>query len=123
MQQETMERVSQELFDLFDLPPDAPPADLYDERYIDDEKGGDSFTDTGFWESVIPYCQLTEDGVMRTELYPIELGMTDRRPSRGTPRAATPEAATRILDHIAELSSPYGTSINQDDGIGVIDLE
>ena len=122
MQNETVSRLPAEIYDRYGLDTsEALPAELFDERVFDEDGGRTGFlSDRAFWESVVPVCSFDEDGLERIDLYPCELGFEQPRAGRGWPRAAAGETAVRILDRVAELSTPYGTEIAIEDGVGVI---
>lgn len=122
-QQETMTTVSQDSYDLFGLPDDALPADVFDARYFDDaSEDMNKFSTNAYWESFVPVCRFDGDGLARIEVTPLELGMRGRRPRRGVPAVATGEDAHRVLSRLAELSAAYGTEveIEAEDGLGVV---
>lgn len=133
MQNETVTRLPAELYDDYELGHDALPADLFDARVFEatneeensegtretDERIG-FLADRSFWESVVPICRFDDGTLDRIELYPLELGYATPRPQRGRPLLAEDDAATRILEDLAELSAPYGTEIVIEGGRGVI---
>ena len=41
---------------------------------------------------------------------------------RGIPVMANAEMARKIIDHVAELSAPFGTLVTFKDGIGLVKL-
>ena len=57
-------------------------------------------------------------------LYPIDLGnpVTDNvsRSMRGRPMKANPALAKKIIGNLADLSKPFGTEIEYDNGVGRI---
>ena len=59
------------------------------------------------------------DEVAEIRLYPIELGWKAARSQRGTPRLAPEALGRKIIEHLAELSEPFGTRIVYEDGTGV----
>jgi poly-gamma-glutamate capsule biosynthesis protein CapA/YwtB (metallophosphatase superfamily) len=122
MQNETVTRLPTEIYERYDLDAGASPADLFDARVFneDDERIG-FLTDRGFWETIVPICKYENGGLNRIELHPIELGFDAPRSQRGRPLLAKGENATRILDGLADLSTPYGTEIAIEDGIGIIE--
>lgn len=90
---------------------------MFDSRALDDSGELTSdFADPWWWRSVIPQCTFSDDGVERIELQPITLQRTAGRPARGTPVLATDDEADEIIDRLAELSEPFGTEIERDDG-------
>jgi poly-gamma-glutamate synthesis protein (capsule biosynthesis protein) len=122
MQNETVTRLPAEIYERYDLDAtDALPTDLFDERVFDEDGERKGFlSDRAYWETVVPVCRFGPDGVERIDLHPAELGFEEPRPRRGRPRLAEGAAATRILDRLAELSEPYGTEIEIEDGRGTI---
>lgn len=123
MQNETITRQPAEIYERYDLDPaKALPADLFDARTRDEDGNPIGFlADRTFWESVVPVCEFGADGVRSVTLHPADLGFECQRPRRGTPRSAADETAERILDRLATLSEPYGTDIDVEDEVGVID--
>ena len=62
-----------------------------------------------------------EDGhVTEIKLYPISLGMTEKRPQKGVPVLTGDE---NVLSYLAELSKPYGTEMEIKDGVGTSDFK
>lgn len=85
-----------------------------------------------FWQSVIPLVTL-EGGagpggaiesptVVSIELYPIVQGFGEPIYRRGTPEMAPRQEATEILQRVARLSEPYGTTLTIRDGVGYVEL-
>jgi len=122
MENETVTRLPAEIYDRYDLDPiEALPADLFDERVLDEDGERIGFlSDSAFWETVVPVCRFDEDGFVRAELHPAELGYEHSRAGRGYPRLADAETGERILEELADLSAPYGTEIEVEDGVGVV---
>ncbi|MFC0452213.1 CapA family protein [Rhodococcus jostii] len=93
-----------EVYEQQGMAPTSTTADLYDAvtGYADQPK---------FWESVVARFSY-EDGVLTgTELHPITLGRTEPRSRRGCPEFASPDDAIRILEHLDELSEPFGSRV------------
>lgn len=113
MQNETVEFLPPEMYERYGLDDDALPADAFDARVYDDGERTGFLGDSAFWESVLPVCTFdTETGNLDSmRLYPLNLGHENPRPRRGRPLSADGERATAILDHLAELSKPYGTTL------------
>ena len=78
----------------------------------EEAKESENATDEGF-------ADFEGDEVVEIRLYPIELGWKAPRSQRGTPRIAPEALGRKIIEHLAELSAPLGTSIRYEDGIGV----
>ncbi len=87
-------------------------------------------TQARFWQSVVPLITVAGGGieggpgprVVAIELYPITLGFGEPIWSRGTPELARGEQAAAILEELARLSEPFGTSIRIRDGVGYVEL-
>jgi poly-gamma-glutamate synthesis protein (capsule biosynthesis protein) len=56
---------------------------------------------------------------MELKLYPIELGHKAPRSQRGTPRLADEATGRKIIQRLAKMSKPLGTTIIYQNGIGV----
>jgi poly-gamma-glutamate capsule biosynthesis protein CapA/YwtB (metallophosphatase superfamily) len=95
---------------------------IYDRRFRVDEDGNPT---TGFptgaqwYESVVAVADFAGDELVELRLYPIELGWQQPRSQRGTPRLAPEPSGRKIIEHLAELSRPFGTEIAYEDGMGV----
>jgi poly-gamma-glutamate synthesis protein (capsule biosynthesis protein) len=113
---ENITRQPQKVFDIFDMGPEATPADVYDTRaesgYLDDSV---------YWECVFPICRYEGDEIDQIELTPLELGFDLGRPRRGRPRRAEGEEAERILAQARDRSKPYGVEVRIEDGMGYVD--
>jgi poly-gamma-glutamate synthesis protein (capsule biosynthesis protein) len=55
-------------------------------------------------------------------LHPVDLGFGAPVTVSGVPRAANPPVAEKIVARLADLSAPYGASIESIDGVGVLHL-
>ena len=122
-QTETITRLPAELYEWHDADVNAVPADLHDMRSFDSDGERWSFlAESAFWESVLPMCEYKNGDLDRIKLHPLDLGFDASRTRRGHPRLADEETADRILDRLTDLSAPYGTSIRNEDGVGVIDI-
>lgn len=104
------------------LEADALAKEIYDTRFRVDEHGNPT---TGFptspqwYESVVAVPTFQGDEMIDLRLYPIELSWKAPRSQRGTPRIAPEPLARKIIEHLAELSKPFGTVIEYRDGVGV----
>jgi poly-gamma-glutamate synthesis protein (capsule biosynthesis protein) len=117
-----MPRLSQESYRQADLGTDALPGDVYRETADEDGYHG-RFPDSTWWESILATCEYSADETLeRIELTPIDLQQHEPIHRCGTPVRATGETAERIIDNLAEYSKPYGTQIEFEDGLGVVDL-
>ncbi|MBZ5500224.1 MAG: CapA family protein [Acidobacteriia bacterium] len=91
------------------LGPDATPADFNDRRYRNDTTGFPA--DEKIWQSVVAFPSFRAGIVEKIELWPIVLGQKKPRSQRGRPVLAEGPAALQILQHLSDLSAPYGTKI------------
>jgi len=98
------------------------PADVKVGGYMDfRSRGGTSGYGTieNVWRSVLAGWTVEDGKLTGAEFYPIELGMALPRSRKGTPRLSGDEGTLR---HLAELSEPYGTRIEIENGAGRIRL-
>lgn len=123
MQNETVSRLPADIYERYDLDPhDALPSELFDARVFDEDGARKGFlSDRAFWESVVPVASFDDDGLTSLELYPVDLGYEEGRGDRGRPRLATDDTATRILEELASLSEPFGTAVEVEDDVGVVE--
>lgn len=100
------------------LTSDDPMRELFRRRSADDTRG--LMRDRRMFEAVIPYFEMENGELTALELMPIELQFEQPMWRRGNPRFS---AEHGIIEHLAELSAPYGTRIRIDErGYGVADL-
>ena len=71
------------------------------------------------WRAVMAGWTMEDQKVTQVQLYPISLGINDKRPRKGEPRMTGDE---KVLEYLQQLSAPYGTRIRIQDGVGYIDL-
>jgi poly-gamma-glutamate capsule biosynthesis protein CapA/YwtB (metallophosphatase superfamily) len=115
-QNEGFQRLPADAYERFNIPSTDTPSDLYDQR-------------TGFaklqacWESVLAVWHYNNGQLSALYLYPFMLGFGCHRLQRGRPLLASGQEAGRILAHLQELSTPYGTEILVRDGVGMIELK
>ena len=106
----------------YGLPVTELASGIYDRRFRVDENGNPTTgfpTGSEWYESVLAVSDYEGDEVVEIRLYPIELGWEEPRSQRGTPRLAPEELGRRIIEHLAELSRPFGTDIRFENGVGV----
>lgn len=76
--------------------------------------------DHRMFEAVIPYFEMENGELTKLELMPIELQFDQPIWKRGNPRFSRQHG---IIEHLAEISAPYGTKIRVDEhGYGVVDI-
>ncbi len=62
-----------------------------------------------------------EDGQLtEVKLYPVDLGLTLPSSQMGIPRQPAPDVAQAILKRVQDYSKPFGTTIEIENGVGVI---
>jgi poly-gamma-glutamate capsule biosynthesis protein CapA/YwtB (metallophosphatase superfamily) len=74
--------------------------------------------DDRYWETVLPLCEFEGDRLCEITLYPLTLGFKQPVWERGIPRLASGAQAEATLRRFADLSAPFGTRIENADGIG-----
>ena len=121
-QNETIDPMPSDQRDRYGIPLDQLASEIYDRRFRVDEEGNAT---TGFptasqwYESVVAVADFEGEEVVQIRLYPIELGWKEPRSQRGTPRLAPEALGRKIIEHLAELSRPFGTEIEYEGGVGV----
>ena len=121
-QNETIDPMPSDQRDRYGLPLDRLASEIYDTRFRVDEDGNPTTgfpTDSRWYESVVPVVTFEGSEAVEIVFHPIELGWKAPRSQRGTPRIAPEELGRRIIEHLAELSKPFGTEIVYEDGVGV----
>ena len=116
-QNETIDPMPADHYEVFDLPETALAADLYDARFSNGTTGFPSNAE--YYESVIAVPTFQGRQLMELKLYPIELGHKAPRSQRGTPRLADEVTGRKIIERLAKMSMPLGTTIIYQNGIGV----
>lgn len=116
-QNETIDPMPSDHYEVYGLPDTALASDLYDARF----KGGTTgFPSNPVWyESVVAVPQFRGREVTEIRLHPIDLAQKAPRSQRGTPRIADPATGRAIIERIAKLSEPFGTTIAYENGIGI----
>lgn len=120
-QNETIRYLPGDIYEAYDLPPDATTADAFDRRNASSRTGGFPGRRI-YWESVIAAPSFVDGILTEIQLYPITLGFGNPRPQRGRPRLADNEAGKRIIDKLRDLSEPFGVEVQYDarENIGLI---
>ena len=119
-QNETLLRLPSDNYERLDLDPDAGVADFSDRRYNNDHEGFPARQEN--WESVVAWLEWEAGQLTTLALHPISLGFRTPRTERGRPRLASPELSRKIIEDVARLSEPFGTSVVFEDGIGKVQL-
>ena len=123
MQNETIEPVPSEMFEVAGLPVTALAGDYYDSRSKPDPKTGFPTAyhpaNPAVWESVLPVCTFKGHAVTEIKFYPVDMGFRVPRPHQGTPRLADEVLGKQILERLAKMSEVYGTKIVVENGVGI----
>ena len=107
-------------YDLVKLDSEATPADFYDAR---SEKGSRGFpADSVYWESVVARCEWSGGGLKEVRLLPIDMGFGRPRSQRGRPVFAGADLSRKVLERVARLSKPFGTTIRTENGVGIVEV-
>lgn len=116
-QNETIDPMPADHYELFDLPPTALANDLYNARF---KNGTTGFPSSSVWyESVVAVPTFRGARLTEIKLYPIELSHRAPRSQRGTPRLADAATGRTILDRLTKQSAAFGTTIRDEHGVGV----
>jgi poly-gamma-glutamate capsule biosynthesis protein CapA/YwtB (metallophosphatase superfamily) len=75
-----------------------------------------------FWRSFVPRITYEDGKVVEIEIHPVSLGFGRPLYERGTPALARGDEAKEILEALAALSKPLGTTIAIEDGVGRVVL-
>jgi len=119
-QNETIDAFPAEAYGRFGLGTDATPAEFLDARTGNDTRGFPASPE--FWHGCAAFCDFEAGRLAGLRLLPLDLGHGRPRAQRGRPMQAHGDTASRILDRITRLSQPFGTVIEQRDGIGHVQL-
>ena len=68
--------------------------------------------------SILPIMTFDEQGISGIEVHVVELASAGSRAGKGTPMMASINNAERTLEHLTELSAPYGAGLSVSDGRG-----
>lgn len=120
-QNELVKVLPKDFYDRFNLGPDARPSEAFaGVPYFKPQ----SKTDIHY-RSVIARVVFHDGHPSRVILTPIELNVGDpvaKLPDVGAPYLASPAVGREILEYLQKLSAPYGTKINIENGIGIINI-
>jgi poly-gamma-glutamate synthesis protein (capsule biosynthesis protein) len=115
---ENFDYMPEDYYNLYGLTSDAPMNELYRRRSKDYTRG--LLTDRRMLESVIPRFEMEDGKLTKLELYPIEMNFDQPRYRTGNPRFSADHG---IIERLAEMSKPYGTTITvNEQGMGIVEL-
>ncbi len=111
-QNELVYKLPADSYERFRVDPSRTPSELFRIRNQDGQKGFPA--DKRYWQTVMPICHFEGGRVRRIELIPITLGPGEPTHRRGRPRLAQATEAREILERLAHLSAPFGTTFDLD---------
>jgi poly-gamma-glutamate synthesis protein (capsule biosynthesis protein) len=117
-QNETVPFFPATAYERFDLGHDATPADFLDARTGNGKKG--HVAHPAYWENIVATCHYRGGKLSELRIHPIEQGFGSPRGQRGRPVLAHGEMAARIIARVDKLSRPYGVSVQNRDGVGIV---
>jgi poly-gamma-glutamate synthesis protein (capsule biosynthesis protein) len=118
MQNETLPFFPAEAYGRFGLGHEATPGEFIDARTGGGTKGHVAHAD--FWENIVATCHYEAGALKQIRILPLDQGFGKSRAQRGRPVLADGTLAARIIERVARLSQPYGVSVNNKNGIGII---
>ena len=102
----------------YDLGAGAQVSDFNDRRYSGDTRGFPA--DPPIWESVVAMPRFKGKSLVDVVLHPISLGYGKPASQRGRPMLADATLGKKILDDLIKLSEPFGTKIENRNGVGYV---
>ena len=72
------------------------------------------------WNAVMGAWTMEDGKITQVQLYPVELGMKKSRGQKGLPVMNKSE---ETLSYLQELSAPFGTKIEIENGVGYIRMK
>jgi poly-gamma-glutamate synthesis protein (capsule biosynthesis protein) len=120
-QNETVLRLPSENYEPYDLGPGAEVADFNARRYDNDTRGFP--VQREIWEAVLAVPSWRAGRLDAIDLHPITLGFGRPPAERGRPQLAEGDLARKIIDDLTRLSTPFGTKVVFDKGVGRVVLQ
>lgn len=114
-QNETVSHLPADFYEKYGLGPTNNVADAFDTRTKNNTIGFGVNPD--IWLSVVPHWTMSNGELTEISLYPVELGFAKPRYDRGWPVLGDYPGALKKLQ---ELSEPFGTKIEIENGVGKI---
>jgi poly-gamma-glutamate synthesis protein (capsule biosynthesis protein) len=119
-QNETLLRLPAENYEPYDLGPESHVNDFNDRRYNFDKSGFPA--DRQIWEGVLAMPRWSGKSLKEILLYPVTLGFGQSRAKRGRPMLAEGDLAKKIIDDVIQYSTPFGTTVTFEGGVGRVTL-
>lgn len=118
-QNDTVQWLPYDAMARFGLGWDNTPADFYDARSSKEVR-----RNTWNWETAVVTVNFKSGQLKEIRLHPVELGIDLPRGQRGRPLLAETgsEVSNRVLQKFQQMSEPFGTKIDIENGVGVIRL-
>jgi poly-gamma-glutamate capsule biosynthesis protein CapA/YwtB (metallophosphatase superfamily) len=118
LENETVPVFPAEAYARFDLRENATPADFLDARTGNGKKGHVAHAE--FWEGMAATCRFAGGKLAGIAIHALDQGFARPRAQRGRPVLADAAMAERVIARVARLSQPYGTAVENRDGVGVV---
>jgi poly-gamma-glutamate synthesis protein (capsule biosynthesis protein) len=80
----------------------------------------DGFADPWVYRAVQAEVVVGTEGVEQVRVHPVDLGQNEPITRRGVPRVPEPSVAAEILERLRTMSTPLGTVVDIDAGVGTI---
>jgi poly-gamma-glutamate capsule biosynthesis protein CapA/YwtB (metallophosphatase superfamily) len=117
-QNETVPFFPSVAYERFGLGPDATPADFLDARTGNGKKG--HVAHQAYWENIAATCHYQGGKLSEVRIHPVDQGFGRPRGQRGRPVLASGETAAAIIARVDTLSRPYGVTVQNRDGTGIV---
>jgi poly-gamma-glutamate synthesis protein (capsule biosynthesis protein) len=118
MMNETLPFFPVTAYERFGLGNDATPADFLDARTGNGKKGHVAHAD--YWQNFAATCHYRGGKLAEIRIHPIDQGFGRPRGQRGRPVLADKEMGAKIIARVNEFSKPYGVTVENRDGTGVV---
>ena len=118
MENETLPFFPSEAYLRFGLGAEATPADFLDARTGNGKKG--HVADPGYWENFAATCHYRGGKLAEIRIHALDQGFGRPRGQRGRPVLADATMAERIIARVDRLSRPYGATVHNRDGVGIV---
>lgn len=110
-QNELIYKLPADSYKRFGIDKSLAPSEVFRIRSQDGKKGfpGDSL----YWQTVVPVCRFEDGKLVQLDITPVELTYSNKPYKRGRPCLAKGQRAEEILQKFSELSSEFGTKIDE----------
>ncbi len=111
-QNDLVHKLPADAYERFRVDPARTPAEVMASRSADGTRGFPA--DPRYWQTVVPTCRYIDGQLSGIDILPVTLQQRRSVHQRGRPLVAEGDEATSIVTRFAELSKPYGTTLNID---------